>query len=84
MQLEPIWQNSFIVPRNKNRVVVYFRCQGKRPTASGKDRTEAEINNALKLKQLEEDTIILNSSTSLKLWIHEWLETYEYGHRNGR
>lgn len=70
------------MPRNKNRVVVYFRWQGKRLTASGKDRTEAEINKALKLKQLEEDTIIVNSSTSLKLWIHEWLETYKYGQVN--
>lgn len=75
-------EGGFIVPRSKDRVVIYFRWQGKRLTASGKDRTEAEINKALKLKQLEEDTIILNSSTLVRHWIDEWLETYKYGQVN--
>lgn len=70
------------MPRSKDRVVIYFRWQGRRLTASGKDRTEAEINKALKLKQLEEDTIILNSSTLVRHWIDEWLETYKYGQVN--
>lgn len=65
------------MPRKKDKVVIYFRYNGRRLTASGDTRTEAEVNKALKLKALEENETLITSNTLVRNWIQEWLSTYK-------
>lgn len=55
-----------------------FTYQGKRYYVSGKDKTEVEINKALRLKELETKKMV-ESNMLVRDWADKWLTTYKAG-----
>ncbi|MDF3000564.1 MAG: hypothetical protein K0Q48_683 [Bacillota bacterium] len=53
-----------------------FSFEGKRYDVTAKTEPELAVKVAEKKRALEEGSIILNKSTTVKKWTEEWLETY--------
>lgn len=54
-----------------------FTFEGKRYYVYGKTEVDAEVNKALKLKELEEGSYTIKSSILFSEWIEKCLETYK-------
>lgn len=54
-----------------------FSFEGKRYYVSGHSPTEVEVNKALRLKELEEQTVTIKSNITVSEWSEKWLETYK-------
>lgn len=60
-----------------------FSYEGRRYYVSGKDKTEVEVKKAMRLKELQEGTVI-ESNMLVRDWAKEWLETYKIGSCNDK
>ncbi|MCI8647105.1 MAG: tyrosine-type recombinase/integrase [Firmicutes bacterium] len=60
-----------------------FMFEGRRYYVSGKDKTEVEVNKAMRLKELQEG-VIIESNMLTKDWAIVWMETYKAGACNDK
>lgn len=67
------------MPRNKDKVVKYFRFEGKSYSVSADNEIDAEIKKREKLKQLETGSLIYASNMTLNKWAKICIDTYKIG-----
>lgn len=67
------------MPRNKDKVVKYFRFEGKCYSVSADNEIDAEIKKREKLKKLEEGSLVVQSKITLSKWADICISTYKVG-----
>ena len=58
-------------------VVKSFTFEGKRYYVKGKTERQAIEKLALRRKEVEEQTVLVDSSMSVRVWVERWLTTYK-------